>query len=110
MLYDDPLAYNPAKPRLMLLEKGVPFKSALISLFDGENLCPAYLRINPWGTVPSLVAGDRTLTESLQIVRYVDASLGGGGMLGGDAVDRDFVREWGAQVGSCRGGVGASAP
>ncbi len=70
----------------------------VINLFNGQSLSPQYLRTNPAATVPTLVADGRTITESLEIVRYVDANLGGP-PLGGDKVDRAFVEQWGNQVG-----------
>lgn len=100
VLYDFPLAYNPAKPRLILLEKGAPYTTRFTNLFNGQSLSPAFLRVNPAGTVPALAlegGAGKTLTESLQIVRYVDASLGGA-PLGGGSVDRDFIQKWGDQV------------
>ncbi|GAB4813824.1 hypothetical protein N2152v2_000870 [Parachlorella kessleri] len=108
ILYDYPLAYYPAKPRLMLVEKGVPYTtkaSALwlsslvvfINLFNGQSLCPAYLRTNPQGLVPFLVVGDKAIGESLDITKYVDENLGGPA-LGGDRVDRAFIEQWGKEV------------
>lgn len=46
-----------------------------------------------------MVEGGPTITESLEAVRYIDEKLSQGGPLGGDAVDREFVRQWGNQVG-----------
>ncbi|GAB4813826.1 hypothetical protein N2152v2_000872 [Parachlorella kessleri] len=107
VLYDYPLAYNPAKPRLMLAEKGVPYTTkasrlrfgslVVINLFNGQSLSPAYLRTNPHGTAPTLVVGDKTIGESLEITKYVDENLGGP-PLGGDKVDRAFIEQWGKEV------------
>lgn len=97
-LYDYPLAYNPAKPRLMLVEKGLPFNTKVINLFNGQSLSPEYLRINHQGSVPSLVdsGANKMLTESLECVRYIDGL--GQGPMGGRNVDVAFVQQWGDQV------------
>jgi glutathione S-transferase len=42
---------------------------------------PGYLEINPAGTVPAIVDGDVTLTESLAICEYVSRTYGGGGLI-----------------------------
>ncbi|GAB4813825.1 hypothetical protein N2152v2_000871 [Parachlorella kessleri] len=122
VLYDYPLAYNPAKPRLLLIEKGVPYTSKasklwlislvvactvvvqFINLFNGQSLSPAYLRLNPHGTSPTLIVGDKTLTESLECILYVDEHLGGP-PLGGDKVDRAFVEQWVKEVDKWNGNI-----
>ncbi|PRW34083.1 TCHQD class glutathione S-transferase [Chlorella sorokiniana] len=98
LLYDFILAYYPARARLMLVEKGVPYTTRPLNLLNGESLRPAFLRVNPAGTLPVLAHGDKTLTQSLDIVQYVDESLGAGGPLGGDGADPKLVAQWRSQV------------
>lgn len=50
-LYDNKLAYFPGRARLALVEKGVPFVSKEVNLFNGDSLKPSYLAVNPAGTV-----------------------------------------------------------
>jgi glutathione S-transferase len=40
-----------------------------IDLFNGQSLDPWYLKLNPSGTNPPLVAGDLVLTESVEIIK-----------------------------------------
>lgn len=40
-----------------------------MDIFSGASLEPSYLKINPNGWVPSLVAGDVTITESAEIIK-----------------------------------------
>jgi glutathione S-transferase len=54
-----------------LQELGVPFEAIEIDLSKGDNEKPDYLKVNPFGKVPSLVDGDLTLTESAAICEYL---------------------------------------
>lgn len=56
---------------IALEESGLAFEPVKISLADGEQRKPDYLRINPKGRVPAIAAGDFTLTENPAILRYV---------------------------------------
>lgn len=95
ILYDFALAFNPAKARLALVEKGIPFTTVPINIFNGQSLEPAYLKLNPNGSAPTLVHGDRVITESKEIITYVDSL---GEPLGGANVDRAFIAQWLNQV------------
>jgi glutathione S-transferase len=91
-LYSYPLAFNPAKAKLALEEHGIKYTEKKVDIFGGANLEPSYIKISPNGWVPTLVAGDLTLTESAEIVKWTDEQEPG--PLGGDKVDRDFIAEW----------------
>lgn len=64
-----------------LAEKGVKYTSKYTDLFNGQSLSPAFLAINPKGTVPVLVVeaepqqGKRVIADS----RCVACVLGGEG-------------------------------
>jgi len=60
------------KVRLCLYEKGLPFESHLLDLQKFEQHRPEYLALNPKGVVPTLVHGGRPITESSQIIEYLD--------------------------------------
>ncbi|KAI8468425.1 MAG: glutathione S-transferase [Monoraphidium minutum] len=94
VLFNNPLAFNPAKARLALVEKRVPFAIKDINLFNGDSLKPDYLAVNPAGTVPSLAdpAGKVLCTQSREIVEWADAQ--GDGPLGGAGTDRAAVAVW----------------
>lgn len=91
ILYSYPLAFNPAKSKLALEEKGIKYTEKKIDLFNGQSLEPWYLKINPAGSSPTLVVGDEKITESADIIRWADKQ---GSPLGGDSVDRAAVEEW----------------
>ena len=54
ILYDYALAFNPAKARLMLAEKQIPYVKRHVDLFTGQSLSPEFLKLQPGGTVPVL--------------------------------------------------------
>ena len=60
-----------ARPRWMLEEIGCPYELKRISIADGEQKKPEYLKLNPNGTVPTLVDGDLVVWESAAIVQYL---------------------------------------
>ncbi|EHK18484.1 uncharacterized protein TRIVIDRAFT_231671 [Trichoderma virens Gv29-8] len=66
---------------LALAQKGVPedkYDLKEIDLMTGANFDPEYIKINPNGTVPSITSPslDKPLTESVDILRYIDALEG----------------------------------
>ena len=60
-----------ARPRWLLEEIGAPYELVRLSLPAGDQRKPAYLALNPNGTVPTLVDGDLTLYESAAICQYL---------------------------------------
>lgn len=91
ILYNYSLAFNPAKAKLALEEKGIKYTEEKIDLFNGQSLEPWYLKLNPAGSSPTLVVGSEKIVESADIIRWADKQ---GIPLGGDSVDRAFVNEW----------------
>ena len=59
------------RPRWMLEEMGVPYEIKRLNLQAGEQKGPAYLKLNPNGTVPTLVDGDLVLFESAAICQHL---------------------------------------
>ena len=59
------------RPRWLLEELGVPYEVKLVRLDAGEQKAPGYLKLNPNGTVPTLVDGDLVLWESAAICEYL---------------------------------------
>jgi glutathione S-transferase len=74
-IYDTPGFPNPARIRIVLAEKGLESQIEFIKidLFAAEHKQPAFLAINPAGTVPVLELDDGTLlSESIAITQYLD--------------------------------------
>ena len=57
---------------LALTLKAIPYASKRLDHGAGENRQPDYLALNPKGQVPTLVAGDVVIRESLAILAWLD--------------------------------------
>ncbi|WP_337188534.1 glutathione S-transferase family protein [Phenylobacterium sp.] len=75
-LYYDPLSTS-SRPILMFAEEhAVPLELELVSLIEGAQKAPAYLALNPNGTIPLLEDGDLQLIESSAILKYLADKVG----------------------------------
>mmetsp|Transcript_14011 Transcript_14011/g.30314 ORF Transcript_14011/g.30314 Transcript_14011/m.30314 type:complete len:269 (+) Transcript_14011:173-979(+) len=92
ILYDYVLAYNPAKARLALAEKRIPYVRKHVDLFNGQSLSPSFLKLQPGGTVPVLEDGGKRIGETIDVLNYVNEY--GGKPLGGTEVDQAAVKCW----------------
>lgn len=85
---------NSGKPMLALMEKGVAFDSHYIDMLAFDQHQPAYLAINPQGTIPAMTHGHRVLVESTAIMEYVNEAFAGPALMPADARDRWRIRWW----------------
>ena len=69
-LYFSPGACSFAS-HIALEEIGKPYETQKVSLADGENRKPEYLKLNPRGKVPTLVVDGNVLTENVGILSYL---------------------------------------
>src|ERR1700756_3231270 len=83
---------NSGKPMLALAEKGVDYQSHYLDLLKFDQHQPEYLKINPDGTIPALLHGDRVLTESTPMMEYVDEEFDGPPLKPTSAVERWRMR------------------
>lgn len=71
-LYDYLPSQNADKVRLLLSHLNLPYKTELISIFEGKGQDPNYLAINPTGVVPAIKLEDgHILVESNAILFYL---------------------------------------
>jgi glutathione S-transferase len=61
----------------MMAELDLPYDLVPISNYDGSNLRPAYLAVNPGGKVPAIDDGGFVLSESMAINLYLAKTYGG---------------------------------
>lgn len=92
VFYGSPMS-SAGRTHWMLEEVGVPYDYKRISLRDGDNKKPEFLKVSPGGKIPCLVDGNVTLTESMAINFYL-AEKYGKGLMPTDAVERAHVYEW----------------
>lgn len=69
-LYHSPQSRS-VRPRWLLEEIGAPYEVVKIDLGTAQQKRPDYLKLNPNGTVPTLVDGDLVLYESAAICQYL---------------------------------------
>lgn len=53
------------------IEAEIPFEIKEIRLAKNEQFSDSYKKINPWGTVPSIVHNNQAITESHSILTYL---------------------------------------
>ena len=68
-LYHAPPSYYSMIARLALAETGIAYRSTILDIhLRQQQFDPHYVRLNPNMTVPTLVAGDATYTDSRDIL------------------------------------------
>ena len=92
VFYGSPMS-SAGRTHWMLEEVGVPYDYRRISIRNGDNKKPEYLKVNPAGKIPCIVDGDLTLTESMAINFYL-AEKYGKKMMPTDAAQRAHAYEW----------------
>ncbi|KAI0361707.1 hypothetical protein OH77DRAFT_1417974 [Trametes cingulata] len=63
-----------AAPELAIAELGYPadaIQTKVVNLVEGENFTPEFLKINPHGTLPTLVADGKAYTNTKDVVHYL---------------------------------------
>ena len=93
-LYMTPASSNARRVRLTAAVLGMNLEEQLVNLAQGEQRKPAYLALNPNGTVPTLVDGDFVLTESRAIMQYLAAKKPESELLPRDESARMDVIRW----------------
>jgi maleylacetoacetate isomerase len=80
--------------RIALNIKGLEYESRAVHLLQdgGQQHAAEYRRLNPQEVVPTLLDGDRVITQSLAIMEYLDETRPAPALLPVDAVARAQVR------------------
>lgn len=87
--------------RIALNLKGLVVQERFVDLDTGEHRSPAFLAINPAGTIPALVEdGLPPLTQSSAILEYLEEKAPSPPLLPGDAQGRARVRSIAALLGT----------
>lgn len=94
-LWDCQAAANPRRARIFIAEKGLDIPNQEVNILAGENLAPAYLRINPWGLLPVLELDDGTaISETPCIFRYLETLHPEPNLLGNDPLETARIGAW----------------
>lgn len=94
-LYGFPGSLCSQKVRLALAEKQLAYESRTLDIeLRMQNYEPWYLRLNPQGVVPTLVHGDRVVTDSAQILRYIDDTFAGPSLTPQSQRERASMEDW----------------
>jgi maleylacetoacetate isomerase/maleylpyruvate isomerase len=78
--------------RIALALKGLACELIPVHLVRNEQLADSYRALAPAGLVPLLKDGERTLTQSMAIIEYLDETHPEPSLLPGDAVARARIR------------------
>ena len=78
--------------RIALNLKGLAYEAVFHHLRKGEQFEPDYLALNPQGLIPTLEAGEATLTQSMAICEYLEEVYPDPPLLPVDPVERAKVR------------------
>lgn len=92
ILYDFFRSSAAYRTRIALNLKGLKAEHRFVHLRRGEQRAPGYLALNPQGLVPTLVVGERRLTQSLAIIEYLEERHPLPPLLPPGAEDRAWVR------------------
>ncbi|MEO6041467.1 MAG: glutathione S-transferase family protein [Croceibacterium sp.] len=83
---------NSGKPLFALHEKRVAFTHHYVDMGVRAHHEPAYLALNPAGTIPTLVHDGLMLTESTPMLEYIDAAFPGPPLRPADPAARHRMR------------------
>lgn len=86
--------------RMALNLKGLDYEQRFVHLVrdGGQQHADAYRKLNPQGQVPTLVHGERVLTQSPAILEYIDEVFPDRALLPGDPDGRARVRALAAMI------------
>jgi glutathione S-transferase len=76
VLYNAPQSTCSQRVRFSLNAKGLAYEEHKLDLFSGDQLKPAYLKINPNGVVPALIHQGREVLDSAVILEYLEEVRG----------------------------------
>ena len=85
---------NSGKPLLLLKEKGAAFDFHYINMGALEQHAPDYVKINPNGTVPTVIVDGFSMFESTPGMEYLDEVVDGAALTPHDPYLRWKMRWW----------------
>jgi glutathione S-transferase len=61
--------------RLVLAEKGIPYKPHIVNILQNEQYDETYMRLNRRGVVPTVVYKGDVVTNTIDIIQYLDETF-----------------------------------
>jgi glutathione S-transferase len=93
--YDCTTAPSPRRVRIFLAEKGISVPTVQVDLRNNEQFTPAFRKINPDATVPSLELDDGTrINDAVGICVYFEAIHPQPPLMGETAEEKALVASW----------------
>ena len=93
--YDMALAPSPRRVRMFIAEKGIEIETVQVDLGGGEQLEPAFAKLNPWCTVPVLELDDGTcISEAIACCRYLEAAYPEPPLMGVTPAKQGVIAMW----------------
>jgi glutathione S-transferase len=94
-LYHFPTSLYSQQVRLTLAEKGVEWDGQIINIGPAhEHFAPWYAKLNPRLVVPTLEVAGTVVTDSTQIIRYIDQRFPGPALMPTDPAARAQALLW----------------
>jgi glutathione S-transferase len=93
-LYHNDMSTCAQKVRIALAEKHLAWESVHLTLRDGDQFDPDYLKLNPKGVVPTLIHDDIVVRESQVILEYLEDAFPEPSLRPPDAAGRARMRLW----------------
>lgn len=97
-LYDFGNSVCCQKVRITMRTKGLDWQSIRVDLFKAEQYDAKYLKLNPKGTVPTLVHDGKAIIESTLICEYLDDTFPTPRLIPSDPAQRTRMRLWSKMV------------
>ncbi|WP_434115367.1 glutathione S-transferase family protein [Paraburkholderia caffeinilytica] len=93
-LYTTLLSGHGHRVKLFLTLLDLPFEVVELDMRAGDNRRPEYLKLNPFGQVPTIEDGDTVLFDSNAILVYLAKRYGDPSWLPEDALGAAAVQRW----------------
>src|SRR5919197_4493087 len=90
-LHYHPLSTYSRRVRMALIEKGIEAELVEVDMVNRAHRRPEYLRLNPYGRVPTLEEDGFVLYESTAILEYLEATRPSPALVPADARGRALV-------------------
>jgi glutathione S-transferase len=90
-LYTNPLSTFARRVDIALREKNIECERVIVDMAKREQRSDAYMKLHPYGRVPTLVDGDFVLPESTPILEYLEHQYPEPALVPPDAKGRALV-------------------